>query len=320
MTAVTASAPGKLFLAGEYVVLRGAPAVVAAIDRRVSVRFEPGGETLEIESLAEARTATVADPAAARDHGDVGAVLASARATGVATGRLVVDSRPFLADGRKLGLGRSAATITAASAAFLAADREWTKALVRSAALVANADLQQGLGSGADVAAAVHGGIVEVRRTGGDLVVAPCELPAGLRLVVAWSGRGAATVPLLERFATAAASPALSELGTVTESAVGALAAGDADAFCEAVRAAARLLGRLGDELGMPIVTPALARIIEIAEAHGAAAKPSGAGAGDCAIAFVRTPEEADALRAAWVAAGFEPLPLGIAEEGVRVA
>jgi phosphomevalonate kinase len=166
----------------------------------------------------------------------------------------------------------------------------------------------------------VHGGIVEVRRTGGDLVVAPCELPEGLLLVVGWSGQGAATVPLLERFATAAASPALSELGTVTEAAVGALGAGDADAFCDAVRAAARLLGRLGDELGIPIVTPALARLVEIAEAHGAAAKPSGAGAGDCAIAFARTPEDADALRAAWAAAGFVPLALAIAEEGVRVA
>lgn len=319
MSVLTASAPGKLFLAGEYVVLRGAPALVAAIDRRVLLRFDPEGDGLVIESVAESRTCRVADPAAVRDDGDVGAVLAAARATGVAAGSVVVDSASFLADGRKLGLGRSAATVTAAAAAFLAADREWTKALVRSAALVANADLQQGLGSGADVAAAVHGGIVEVRRTAGDLVVAPCELPADLHLVVGWSGAGAATVPLLERFATAGSSPALSELGTITEEAVGALGGGDRDAFCDAVRRSAALLARLGDELGIPIVTPPLARLIEIAEAHGAAAKPSGAGAGDCAIAFTRTSEEAEALRNAWAAAGFVPLRLAIAAEGVRV-
>lgn len=320
MRSVTASAPGKLFLAGEYVVLRGAPALVAAVDRRVIVRFEPGGEALEIQSLAEDRDCRVTAPAEVRDHGDVGAVLAAARATDVGAGRIVVDSRAFLAGGRKLGLGRSAATLAAASAAFLAAaDREWTKALVRAAALVANADLQEGLGSGADVAAAVHGGVVEVRRTGGDLAVAPCALPEGLELVVAWTGDGAATVPLLERFATAATSPALSELGTVTEGAIGAFAAGDVDGFSDAVRAIGVLLGRLGEELGLPIVTPALARLVEIAEAHGAAAKPSGAGAGDCAIAFVRSPEDAEALRAAWEAAGFVPLAVHIAEEGVRV-
>jgi phosphomevalonate kinase len=320
MTAIVASAPGKLFLAGEYVVLRGAPALVAAIDRRVSVRFDPGGDALRIESVVEDRTCTVVDPAATRDEGDVGAVLAAARATDIRAGGVVVDSTALLSGTRKLGLGRSAATVVAASAAFLAADREWTKPLVRSAALAANEDFQHGLGSGADVAASVHGGIVEVRRTAGDVVVAPCELPGGLELVVAWTGEGAATVPLLERFATAASSPALSELGTVTESAVDAVTGGDADAFCEAVRASAALLGRLGDELGMPIVTPALARLIEIAESRGAAAKPSGAGAGDCAIAFTRSVEDAEALRAAWAAAGFMPLPIAVAEEGVRVA
>ena len=31
MTALVARAPGKLFLVGEYVVLRGAPALVAAV-------------------------------------------------------------------------------------------------------------------------------------------------------------------------------------------------------------------------------------------------------------------------------------------------
>ena len=77
MTAVTASAPGKLFLAGEYVVLRGAPAVVAAIDRRVSLRFEPGGAALEIESLVEGRTSTVTDMAAARDQRIYGSLVAT---------------------------------------------------------------------------------------------------------------------------------------------------------------------------------------------------------------------------------------------------
>ena len=320
MRAVTASAPGKLFLAGEYVVLRGAPALVAAIDRRVEVAFEPRDEGLEIESVLEERSCRVGDIDAVRDHGDLGAVLAAARATGTRAGRVVVDSRSFLERGRKLGLGRSAATVAAASAAMLAADREWTKVLVRSAALDANADLQEGLGSGADVAASVHGGIIEVRRTGGDLVVAPCELPSGLELCVAWSGTGAATVPLLERFATAGTSPALSELGTVTENAVGAFGGGDADAFCDAVREIAVLLGRLGDELGIPIVTAPLARLVEIADAHGCAAKPSGAGAGDCVIAFARTPEDAATLREAWANAGFLPLPLPIASEGIRVA
>ena len=37
---VTATAPGKLVLLGEYAVLEGAPALVMAIDRRAEVRLE----------------------------------------------------------------------------------------------------------------------------------------------------------------------------------------------------------------------------------------------------------------------------------------
>ena len=37
MTAFVARAPGKLFLLGEYAVLDGCPAVVAAVDRYVTV-------------------------------------------------------------------------------------------------------------------------------------------------------------------------------------------------------------------------------------------------------------------------------------------
>ena len=319
MTAVVANAPGKLFLAGEYVVLRGAPALVAAIDRRVVVRFDPEADGLTTESIAEERESTVGSPADVRDTGDVGAVLATARAIGVTHGRVVVDSRAFLSGGRKLGLGRSAATITAAAAAFLAANDERGKSLVRSAALTANADFQGGHGSGADVAAAVHGGVVEVRRAEQDLVVASAELPAGLELVVGWTGEAAPTVPLLERFATAETSPTLSDLGTVTEGAIEAAHGGDADAFCQAVRDAAVVLAGLGEELGLPIVTPELTRLVEIAQERGVAAKPSGAGAGDCAIAFARGADEAEALRAAWSAAGFLPLPVAITAEGVTV-
>src|SRR5262249_59369926 len=52
---VRASAPGKLFLTGEWAVLRGAPALVAAVDRRVSVTIEPGTDGVVVESLAEGR-------------------------------------------------------------------------------------------------------------------------------------------------------------------------------------------------------------------------------------------------------------------------
>jgi phosphomevalonate kinase len=54
-----------------------------------------------------------------------------------------------------------------------------------------------------------------------------------------------------------------------------------------------------------------------VARAAGVVAKPSGAGGGDCGIAFARSAAEADALRGAWRDAGIVPLPVGIARDGV---
>jgi len=193
-------------------------------------------------------------------------------------------------------------------------------AAVRAAALEAHTRFQGGYGSGGDVAAAVGGGVVEVRRADGDLKVAPSLLPHGLELVVAWSGTSAHTLPLVARFAQVGTCPSLSELGTTAEAAADAAMRDDAEDFCVAVARAGVLLEVVGRDLDLPIVTPALRRLMDVAQRLGIAAKPSGAGAGDCAIAFARSPAEAEALRAAWRDAGFVLLPLEIAREGVRVA
>jgi phosphomevalonate kinase len=318
VTALVATAPGKLFLTGEYVVLRGAPALVAAVDRLASVRLEDPAAPLSIASLAEGIEVRASDVASGAG-GDVGAVLSAARTVGIETGRLLVDTRAFLEGDRKLGLGRSAATVVAATAVLLATRGERARPKIRRAALEAHARFQGGHGSGGDVAAAVGGGVVEVRRADGDLKVAPSLLPHGLDLVVAWSGTSAHTLPLVARFAEKGTCPSLSELGTTAEAAADAAARDDVEDFCVAAARAGVLLEVVGRDLDLPIVTPELRRLMDVAQKLGIAAKPSGAGAGDCAIGFARSPAEAEALRAAWLEAGFVPLPIEIAREGVRV-
>src|SRR5439155_737864 len=129
VTETAARAPGKLFVSGEYVVLMGAPAVIAAVDRHAEVRVtrseKPG--PLVVRSLAEG---TSWEAPVARNEmpgGDAGAVLAALHAVAERAEvpahlgtEVVVDSRPFLVGERKLGLGRSSATLVAAVAAFLA--------------------------------------------------------------------------------------------------------------------------------------------------------------------------------------------------------
>jgi len=317
VSTTTAHAPGKLFLTGEWAVLDGAPALVAAIDRRARVSIMPADGLVDVESLAEGRSFT-AGTDAPLPGGDAGAVLAAWRAAGRTGGaRVTVDSRAFLAADRKLGLGRSAATLAAATAALLpAAPREQ----VLATALAANALFQEGRGSGGDVAAAVYGGVVEVRREGEGLLVERRTLPAELTLLVGWTGEPAPTTPLLDRFATAARPPVLRDLAGVATRAARACTAGDAGAFLDAVEASAALLAALGDATGLPLVTPALARLVAAARRAGVAAKPSGAGAGDCGIAFATTAAQAAAVRAAWQASGITPLDLRITTEGAARA
>ena len=320
-----ADAPGKLFLTGEWAVLRGAPALVAAVDRRARVTVEPGaGQGIEIASLAEGRCARFtgeSEPGAPLPGGDTGVVLAALRQRREAWRpmRVVVDSRSFLVGERKLGLGRSAATLVAAVAALGASESD--AALLRRA-LEANALFQAGHGSGADVAAAVHGGVIEVRRNpaSDDLEVTPRTLPAGLHLVAGWTGTSAHTPPLLARFAAAPLPAVFADLTAAATAATDAVAGGDAAALLAAVDRAAGLLARLGAALDLPLVTPELARLVRAANRAGAAAKPSGAGGGDCGIAFATSAAQAMAVQAAWRDAGILPLPVAIAGQGVARA
>jgi len=110
----------------------------------------------------------------------------------------------------------------------------------------------------------------------------------------------------------------LRDLSLTAERAAAAVAAGDRVTFLDAVDRSGSLLEQLGREIELPIVTPALARLVSAARRAGAVAKPSGAGGGDCGIAFATSAAQAAAVRTAWEAEGILPLPLAIAPAGVR--
>jgi phosphomevalonate kinase len=292
-------APGKLLLTGAYCVLYGAPAVVVAIDR-----YAVADSTRENSRCSnELRLAFAGAPA---PHVDVSALHDQ--------------------DGRKLGLGSSAASLVAAlgvrtvSAGGNLSDEEARRDMFDAARRI-HAEAQGG-GSGVDVAASVYGGVLRYRIDSGSKVHAhPLVWPRSLVLAAFDSGTSARTSDLLVRVAAHHASnpvatvyEALRNLACRADVAFGA---GEVVAFIAAAREFGEALEELGKAAGAPIVPARFASLAGLAAEEGAAFIPSGAGGGDMAVWLSRSlpsPEFTD--RAA--AMNMRSLPLSLDYGGVR--
>lgn len=335
---VKTSAPGKLFLFGEYGVLTGGWSVLAAVGRRVSAtrRASPKGYAL--------RGAEVDDARALPD-----AVVASG-AKDISTDHLQSDVSALFdtVSGEKLGLGSSAASAVALSAACsLEADSPAVgparRAAIFERAFSAHRELQGGRGSGADIASSSFGGVIAYRlrgpvapfsacpaasleptlRTDAVELTAGFDLPDGVRVEPLWLGSPARSTSFVRRCEQAhAARPdavdaALCRTSEIAERAIDALGAGSAGAVIAAADEADRALDALGELIEAPIVTDAHRALRRHARDVHIAVKPSGAGGGDFSLAF--GPHDAP-----WesflqtLPAGIRHLPLELGVEGVR--
>ena len=308
----TVSAPGKLFLIGEYGVLHGHHAVVAAVDRRVTGRFVPGAApaTPLVDKVVEAVRAYLLEDGGTPPDGAP-----------------ELDSSALASDAGKLGIGSSAAVAAAGVGAMLEAagcDVEYTQALAFRLAHRAHRAFQGGLGSGADVAAAVYGGVLSYARRDGDVDVQPLDLPSGMEIIVFSTGTPSSTVDRLRALETIAESDRAARqqryaaLGKIAADFVVGCANDDARAVVDAAGRANAQLSALGDLIGLPIVTPALAAAAKLAEELGGAAKPSGAGGGDVGVAFLTDRAAAETFRQRAAHLGLEILSIRTGADGLR--
>jgi mevalonate kinase len=308
----TVSAPGKLFLIGEYGVLHGQHAVVAAVDRRVTGRFVPGA------APATPLVKEVVDAVRAYLLNDGGTPLEGAPA---------LDSADLTSGTGKLGLGSSAAVAAAGVGAMLEAagcDIQYTRALAFALADNAHRAAQGGRGSGADVAAAIYGGVVCYARRNGTVDVQPLALPDAVQLIVFSTGTPSSTVDHVRALeAYAAKDPAdsaerLGAIGALATDFISACVNDDARSVVDTAARANVALSALGRDIGLPIVTPALAEAARLAEELGGAAKPSGAGGGDVGIAFLTDRGAAETFRQRAPHLGLEILSIRTGASGLR--
>jgi phosphomevalonate kinase len=336
------SAPGKLFLAGEYAVLWGGTARVAAVGARGSAYVRRRADREVHLALEVGRLQGKATPAGVNWGKEVPeAFRFAARALDEALrtqGReslgfeLALSPSERSDGGSKLGLGGSARAAVLASEAARFVLEERADAL--KLALLAHAGAQ-GSGSGADVAACFAGGLIRYRRydtraladasregrLGAALTLAlPVEvarLPEPkLSLLYAFTGQSAST-PLLvreiearvrgERRARFAAHS--EEWGHLLEE---ALLTGDMAAAAEACAELQVLLGSLG-----PVETEPMKRILALARSYRSTGKLSGAGGGDGCVLFCPDVEARAALAEALASRGFAARPLEL-EPGLR--
>ncbi|WP_437787017.1 hypothetical protein [Sorangium sp. So ce1097] len=318
-------APGKLVLSGAYAVLEGAPALVAAVDRYVLA--DPARPaplvTDEVQAAIDAGALDRAvwfDASALRAPAPAGAPAAASRKLGLGSSAAILVATLAARAATRATAAAAATRATAAAAAGQPAPAWDARALFLDA-LAAHRRAQGG-GSGVDVAASVHGGVLCCRLgPGGALDVAPHALPGELAVEVFASDAAARTSDMLERVrALAARDPAAHRalLGAAAEGAIAAVAAADARALVAALDRQVDALAELGDRAGAPIVTPALRRLRPAAAAEGASLAPSGAGGGDVSIFVGAAPPSAAFLEAAR-AAGLDRVPMSLGAPGVHV-
>lgn len=333
--AVDASAPGKLFLIGEYAVLDGAPALLTAVDRRVHVRVAraPSGrwsltapnlglDRLDLGPHASRR------PAFARDVETRLAVFDAVREDFLNTAdieptpvHITIDSADFARDGHKLGLGSSAAVAAALYAALAHyAGVPLTRRTLATAAIRAHRHAQNGAGSGGDVASAVYGGLISYTR---DTEPTPLAWPADLAAFAVVTGTGASTPDLVGRVrAYAAAHPRAynDDIGRLAELAATApRRLADTNDFLALADAYFAALCTLDTHAKAGIVSAQHHALADLVADAGGVFKTSGAGGGDVGLVFVARGPNEQAVRRALIEAGAEIVDLMFGAAGVRI-
>jgi len=323
-----ARAPGKLVALGEYAVLDGAPAVVLALDRYAEAAIEPSTDgacrlTMRSSDVVERRFA----PGTSSGAGLVDLVAAQAPHLAWAA---TLDSQAFFAGGMKLGLGSSAAVLTAWAGAFAAFARSQGTAIAEPRVeelIELHRRFQGGKGSGLDVAASYTGGAItySLARPGAPQI-GSVRLPNSVGFAGIFAGRSASTPGLVAHYRAwrrdrpREAAALVGRLTVLAEAGCAALARDDAAGWLEAFAAYGLGLQELGDAIGVDIVTAEHREIGAEARRHGVAYKVSGAGGGDLGLACAADVGALEAFRSSVGDRGFRVINVSLAEHGLQVA
>jgi len=323
---VTASAPGKVVLSGEYAVLDGAPAVCMAVSRRARVTIATSDQAYHSvtapgfsDSRGKFRVGN-GEPLWLDGSDDFGLLEHVWQAANpVVPGYLAIelDTREFV-DARsksKFGIGSSAALTVALSAAlcrFASTDLDATEI-----AFAAHRQLQRGLGSGVDVACGLLGGLVEYSMGGGP--GSQLTWPAGLAFGLLWSGAPADTGTMLERLEQGQVRPSRAALSEAASRIAKVWRAGSVQSILDEYNAYTVVLRDFSIDHKLGIFDAGHAGLVDAASTAGLMYKPCGAGGGDIGIVMADNESDIASFVEQATKGNFRALDMSLDECGVQV-
>jgi phosphomevalonate kinase len=301
-------APGKLILIGEYAVLHGAQALVAGTAMYASASISESQNSFSTfrsgnlsEDVLKFRLNSghleIIGKEISRSHRFIYELLKQMSTYSVpehSAFDFQVDTSEFYnSEGKKFGLGSSAAaTVAAASSLSVYLDLNLSRESLFNTVFAAHHTAQDTVGSGVDIAASIYGGILIYSISTRDQKPDAVDFPQDLYIMPIWTGKSASTTDLvskLQLWAEANESEYMQLIEAMKEVSAAAclyIKRAESDKFCTTIRTYYNLLSDMTRRCNIPILSSEHVQIGKIVNDAGGVYKSSGAGFGDLGIAF----------------------------------
>ena len=332
---IKVTAPGKLILIGEYVVLEGAPALVCAVDRYAEVTLQ---ESSGDNYLVDAPSINIKDIRFSLTENNLVSFSSEVdletqkkltffkntfeyawqycRNFNVTDTnfKITINTDAFYSQrlSIKLGFGSSAAlTVAIVKALFRLINKNIESKDVRNQlfrlSLAAHKKAQGNVGSGIDIAASSYGGVLHYRvglnKKAEHLIPEKISPWEELPTLTVFTGSSESTrkmvfgVNEMKKKKPEAYNELMRELKSTSIEGCETYKSKNLFGFINAIKTYHVQMNLLGKNSGMPIISPVHQQIARIVHQSGGAYKPSGAGSGDIGIAFAESNEQLQTIR-----------------------
>lgn len=331
---ICTNVPGKLFIAGEYAVTSGAPAILSPVPRYLSVTLKsnPHGRI----TSAHFKEAILWERQGESLVGDINKHPIIAQTIKIVSSYVndhtctwdiaIASDLDDVETGKKYGLGSSGAlTVALVEALLQFYKRDYDGLLLYKLSCLVHIALKSN-GSFGDIATSAFKTAIVYRKFDDvwlqeqeisiselvnmewhNLQIEPITLPKKHVFLVGWSGTPASTEQLVADIKQLKNTPEYEHFVAnsthCVNAFVDALKKEDINGIAHNIRTNRTLLQQLSCNLETPLLTT----LCNIAEEHHAASKVSGAGGGDCGICFTSL-ENIPAIQNAWQQNGIQPL------------